>query len=244
MPGWLLLAVLVLWMSLPAHGEEFSARVIVVLDGDTVLALRACESAEREAPGTDHRSSCGGSRKVKIRLANIDAPEKSQDGGEESRQALAELVLHKDVRVSSQAVDGYGRTVATLGTGGMNVNEEQLRRGMAWEYSFHHRNRTYIALQDEARNAGRGLWAQPAPIPPWQWRKLHLDDAPTLPEHRQPSQQPGCGTKRYCSQMSSCAEARFYLAECGVRSLDQNRDGVPCESLCGAKHQDPASVPR
>lgn len=41
-----------------------------------------------------------------------------------------------------------------------------------------------------------------------------------------------CGTKRYCSQMNSCSEAKYYLNTCGVASLDRNNDGVPCESLC------------
>jgi len=44
-----------------------------------------------------------------------------------------------------------------------------------------------------------------------------------------------CGAKRRCTEMQSCEEARFYLTKCGVRSLDRDRDGVPCETLCG-KH--------
>lgn len=41
-----------------------------------------------------------------------------------------------------------------------------------------------------------------------------------------------CGSKRYCGQMRSCAEARFYFSQCGVRRLDGDNDGVPCENLC------------
>lgn len=44
-----------------------------------------------------------------------------------------------------------------------------------------------------------------------------------------------CEGKRTCSQMNSCEEARFYLAQCGVSSLDRDNDGVPCESICGGK---------
>ncbi|WP_419851650.1 excalibur calcium-binding domain-containing protein [Actinobacillus pleuropneumoniae] len=43
-----------------------------------------------------------------------------------------------------------------------------------------------------------------------------------------------CG-KRTCSQMNSCEEARFHLTQCGVSSLDRDKDGIPCESLCGGK---------
>jgi hypothetical protein len=42
-----------------------------------------------------------------------------------------------------------------------------------------------------------------------------------------------CGEKTYCTQMSSCAEAMFHFQSCGLQRLDRDRDGVPCETLCG-----------
>lgn len=42
-----------------------------------------------------------------------------------------------------------------------------------------------------------------------------------------------CGDKRTCAEMNSCAEARFYLTQCGIKRLDRDKDGVPCEKLCG-----------
>lgn len=211
----------------PALADAFAAKVLWVIDGDTVIVLRGCEKDTRDAKATRHLP-CAGSQKFKIRLANIDAPEKDQQGGAASRQSLADLVLHQEVRASSQAVDQYGRMVATLSLDGANVNEEQVRRGMAWEYSNHHGNKRYVALERAAREARRGLWARPDPIPPWQWRKLHPPDAAAMSRS-------ACGSKRHCSQMTSCAEARRYLARCGVKSLDGNGDGIPCEALCAAK---------
>ena len=73
-----------------AHAEECTATVIAVMDGDTVRVLRHGHS-------------------VKIRLAGIDAPEGAQEYGMASRQSLAELVLHKQVRVNTLAIDKYGR---------------------------------------------------------------------------------------------------------------------------------------
>jgi micrococcal nuclease len=137
-----------------AHAEEFSARVIVVMDGDTVMVLR-------------------GAQKIKIRLADIDAPEKDQVFGMESRRALLDKVYKKEVVVTTRAIDKYGRTVADLGLDGRNINEEMVESGMAWEYSWHHRNPTYRARQSEARRAKRGLWADATPTPPWVWRKTH-----------------------------------------------------------------------
>jgi len=194
-----------------AHAEEFLAKVIAVLDGDTVLVLR-------------------GAQQIKVRLVNIDAPEKAQEYGMASRQSLVEMVLRKQVQVSSQAMDEYGRMVAQIEVGGLKVNEEQVRRGMAWEYSHFHSDRHYIALQSEAQQARRGLWAQSSPMPPWQWRKLHAADA--TPQPAPVAQGFACGSKRRCSQMSSCNEAHFYLTHCGVKSLDRDGDGVPCEKLC------------
>jgi micrococcal nuclease len=166
-----LLCVVLLVLNGTAHGDasraesghEFSARVIAVLDGDTVLILRQLPaSGERRARGP-----------VKIRLAEIDAPEKEQAYGASSHNALAEMVLHKQIRVHIVAVDKYGRSVAQLVVDGLSVNEEMVRRGMAWEYSRFHSDRSFIALEAEARQSRRGLWAQRDPTPPWQWRKQH-----------------------------------------------------------------------
>ena len=215
-----------------AYADQFTAKVIEVFDGDTVLVLR-------------------GAQKIKIRLANIDAPEvghagvsgqppsshMAQEGGMASMQALMGMVLHKQIQVDSQTTDQYGRMVATLHVDGKNVNEEQVRNGMAWEYSGYHSNKTYIALQSEAQQARRGLWAQPNPMPPWQWRKAHPTTLPAAPAVTSAPVAGAytCGSKRHCAQMISCAEARFYLTQCGVKTLDRNRDGVPCESLCAPK---------
>jgi endonuclease YncB( thermonuclease family) len=149
-----LLLFLALSYACGAWAGDFTARVIVVLDGDTLLVLR-------------------GKQKLKVRLANIDAPEKEQAGGMASEQSLAELVQDRQVQVSSRAVDVYGRIVGLVTVGNTNVNEEQLRRGMAWEYSRFHGNQAYVALQRSAQNGRRGLWAQTDPTPPWQWRKRH-----------------------------------------------------------------------
>ena len=195
------------------YAEEFTAKVIAVLDGDTVLVLR-------------------GNGLVKIRMAEIDAPEKDQEYGMASKQSLSELVLKKLVHVNSQAVDGYGRLVAHLVVEGRSINEEQVRRGMAWEYSNFHGNKVYIALQSEAQKAKRGLWAQASHTPPWEWRKTHT--VAQSPQH-EAAHGYSCGGKRHCAQMSSCDEAYYYLTQCGARSLDMNGNGVPCESLCRDK---------
>lgn len=210
-----------------AFGEEFFARVIVVLDGDTVLARRP-------------------NGLVRIRLAEIDAPEvghagmggqppnsqKAQTFGATSKRSLSDMVLGRQVKIASQAMDQYGRMVAHLSINGLDVNAEQIRRGMAWEYSSYHSDKALIALQGEARMASRGLWAQSDPTPPWEWRKQHPSTQASPAANHSAAPSASCGNKTHCYEMSSCDEAKYYLTQCGVESLDSNGDGVPCESLC------------
>jgi hypothetical protein len=90
-----------------------------------------------------------------------------------------------------------------------------------------------VALQNEARAEKRGLWSQLQPVPPWEYRKAHPSSAPK--PQRAEAITPGCGSKHSCSQMKTCEEARFYLVQCQVKTLDKDGDGTPCESLCGPK---------
>jgi endonuclease YncB( thermonuclease family) len=210
---WLLLCGL----SWAVQAETFDAYVIAVIDGDTVLVVRD-------------------GKRLKLRLADIDAPEKAQPFGQRSREYLKALVYRKSVQVESRATDQYGRTVATLRRDGLDINREMVQQGMAWEYSFHHRDRTFIALQHEARQARRGLWQQAAPQAPWDWRKRHPGHAQQHASVPDPSAfEPydlACGKKTRCAQMQSCDEAHFYLTRCAVSSLDQDGDGIPCPKLC------------
>ena len=195
----------------PAHAEElFFAKVIAVMDGDTILVLR-----ENNPP-------------FKVRLANIDAPEKAQEYGLASRRSLIELVLRQQVEIRTRAVDSYGRIVAIIFVADRNINQEQVARGMAWA-NTRSRDKDMLVVQAQAQQAKRGLWAQDNPLRPRAWRDLHMV-RPQLPE-----QPYTCGSKHYCRQMGSCAEAKFYWMSCSVKSLDSDGDGLPCERLCLAE---------
>lgn len=212
----LVCAVLLSLCSL-AQAEEFDARVIAVMDGDTALLLHD-------------------GKKIKVRLVNIDAPESDQEFGKESRLSLVNQVLKKQVHVDSKAVDIYGRMVAEISVDGRSVNEEQVQSGMAWENSHFHGDKHYLKLGNDAKQARRGLWAKSVkPISPEQWRKTHLAKSHDSRAATSPHVNTACGKKHLCSQMISCEEAKIYLLQCGVQTLDGNGDGVPCESLCQAE---------
>jgi len=133
--------------------DLFVALVIAISDGDTLTVLHD-------------------QQQVKIRLAEIDAPEKKQPFGTRSRQALAELCFKEQATIRPTARDRYGRTVAKVECKGQDANAEQVRAGMAWVYrQYTPKGSPLYAIEAEAQGARRGLWADPAPVPPWEWRR-------------------------------------------------------------------------
>jgi endonuclease YncB( thermonuclease family) len=107
---------------------------------------------------------------VKIRIAEIDAPEKGQAFGTRSQQHLADLCFKRQAVIRPQTIDRYGRTVARVECEGVDASAEQVRTGMAWVFDRYVTDRALYPLQEEARAAQRGLWADPAPVAPWEWR--------------------------------------------------------------------------
>ena len=92
-------------------------------------------------------------------------------------------------------------------------------------------------LKEQAKAAKRGLWGLPETerCAPWDWRRGTCNVAPVSSASAAATANSGgftCGGKRYCREMTSCEEAKFYLTQCGVSSLDGNHDGVPCAKLC------------
>jgi endonuclease YncB( thermonuclease family) len=213
--------LLFLYASLPGAAEILEGRVVGVHDGDTVTLLMA------------------GNQQVKIRLAQIDAPESDgQAFGQQSKQSLSGMVFNKNIRVEKDTIDKYGRTVGTIFVDGLDANREQIKRGMAWAYRKYLHDQSLLQVEDEARRAKVGLWSDPNPMPPWEYRHggKNSSVANRVAPKAEPTSQPvnsSCGSKRYCKEMASCDEAKFYLSQCGLSHLDKDSDGIPCEKLCG-----------
>ena len=141
-----------------AWADTLTGRVIGVADGDTITVL--------DAANVQH----------KIRLSGIDCPEKSQPYGQAAKQSMSDQVYDRQVSVETSKIDRYGRQIGKVLIGGVDANLEQLKRGLAWHYKKYEREQppedraTYAGAEIEARGAGRGLWADPAPVAPWDWR--------------------------------------------------------------------------
>lgn len=134
-------------------GQSFTAKVVSVTDGDTY----------------DVRRSSGGV--VTIRLWGIDAPESGQPYGQDATAAARRYIGGKSVRVSVEETGRYGRSVARVRAEGGSLGQMLARDGLGWHYDEYAPNATELArLERQARNAGRGLWSQANPTPPWEWR--------------------------------------------------------------------------
>jgi len=127
-------------------------RVVGVQDGDTLTCLD--ENNQQQ----------------KVRLAEIDAPELGQDFGKVSREALASMVFGKTVEVVDDGKDRYGRWIGHVLVNGSDVNREMVSTGNAWHYAAYSKDQSLAQLQSQARAQQIGLWAQPDPVAPWQFR--------------------------------------------------------------------------
>ena len=112
-------------------------------------------------------------KQVRVRLAEIDAPESKQPFGNRSKKSLSDLCFWSDAELTLKGKDQYGRKLARVSCNGVDVNTEQVKRGLAWVFDKYAKDPMLYKLQDEARSAKRGLWSEKSPIPPWQWRKTH-----------------------------------------------------------------------
>ena len=149
-----LIAYLILLLPLQAVAADYPARVVGVTDGDTLTVLKADRT------------------QVKIRLHGVDAPETGQDFGSRAKQAASELAFGKDVTIREVDRDRYGRTVAeVILPDGKSLGLELVKAGQAWDYRAYSHDPLMAQAESAARAAHLGLWSQPSPIPPWDYRK-------------------------------------------------------------------------
>lgn len=144
-----------------AWADELQGRVVKVADGDTITVLD------------------GQRQQHVIRLAGIDAPEKSQPYGQKSKAHLSQAVFGQTVTVTFDKRDRYGRIVGQVRVLGEDANLRQLQAGWAWHYKQYQNEQTpdqrsvYDAAERAAREKRLGLWqgqGPASPEPPWDYR--------------------------------------------------------------------------
>ena len=155
----LILAALLLIAGNAALAETIVGRVVGIADGDTVTVLDSEKSQHR------------------VRLAGIDAPERRMPFGQRSKEHLSDLVFSKDVNVDTSKKDRYGRWVGVIFVDGVDANLAMVTAGMAWHYKQYEREQSasdrqlYANAENQARSRRAGLWLDPNPTPPWEYRK-------------------------------------------------------------------------
>jgi endonuclease YncB( thermonuclease family) len=148
---------------LAAYAAEWVGTVIGIADGDTLTLLDDAK--------TSHR----------IRLDGIDAPERTQDYGQRSRQSLAGLAHGRRAVAECPKTDRYGRAVCRVSIDGVDVGLEQVRRGLAWHYVKYANEQStadrirYAGAEERARATRLGLWAASAAVPPWDYRRSSVN---------------------------------------------------------------------
>jgi endonuclease YncB( thermonuclease family) len=103
-------------------------------------------------------------------LDGIDAPELKQAFSQQSKQTLSDLVFGKSVMLHVTGKDRYKRTLAVVVVNELNVNLEMVRRGLGWRYDKYSKDAELLAAQEAAKAGKLGLWRDPQPVPPWEWR--------------------------------------------------------------------------
>lgn len=133
---------------------ELIGKVVKVSDGDTVTILTSDK--------TQH----------KIRLNDIDAPEKKQAFGNKSKDNLAKYIAGKTVTVQYQKKDKYKRILGTIYYNNTDINLQQVKDGYAWVYKKYSNNSSYYEAEKLAKRNKKGLWVDNNPIEPWEFRKI------------------------------------------------------------------------
>ena len=133
--------------------RTITGKVVTVQEGDAINVL--------DAAHVQHR----------IRLAGIDAPELAQAFGTKAREALFAKVFRKKVKIDVVMIDRDHHEVGYVSLGDRSINEYMVREGFAWRYAPHDTRRALEAAEQDAREHKRGLWSDPHPVPPWEFRK-------------------------------------------------------------------------
>ncbi len=188
---------------------ENQYKVIAIKDGDTIELLKD-------------------GKPLRVRLQGVDCPEKNQDFGTRAREFTSDLVFGKNVGLVVHDIDRYGRTVGEIILpDGRNLNYELVKNGFAWHYTAYSKDAELARLEAEARAEKRGLWTQPSPVAPWDYRKNRGGAASGTASSTESKKTTGTSAKTAATSAAtvSSKSGKAYLCEsksAKTYHLDQN----------------------
>ena len=148
-----ILGICFLAILLSCHPSGQDNRVVHISDGDTITVMTPNDN------------------QLKIRLAEIDAPESHQAFGNKAKEALANKIFGKMVKVEWIKKDRYGRAIGKIYLNDRYINLEMVKEGWAWQYTEYSHSPEIASAQKYAKQNKLGLWSNSHPIPPWEFRK-------------------------------------------------------------------------
>lgn len=149
----LLALIVLLILSFKAHATVY---IDYVYDGDTVKIV--------DSEGA-----------YKLRITNIDAPERNQTYGKKSRRALMQFCKNAVVKVRITGTDKYQRKLGNLSCNEEDVATFMLKNGHAWFNDKYSSDLVLAVSERKAREKALGLWQDDKPMAPWNWRKLNRE---------------------------------------------------------------------
>ena len=203
---------------------------------------------------------------IEVRLRDIDAPLPCQPGGAEARLALSELVLNKPAMLVATGRDAQGRTLGSVRVEDVDVGQRLVENGQAWSQRGRNDRGPLVKQERMAKALGRGVHGSAGAVMPSVWLRTRGacveggarggarggaaggaggsggSAGPAAAAPRPALHPPDdsaafrCDGRTRCTQMRSCAEARYFLAHCPGVQMDGDHNGVPCESQWCARN--------
>ncbi len=134
---------------------KFTAKVVGIKDGDTVVVLDSLNN------------------QITLRLAEVDCPEKSQPFGTKAKQFTSDQIYLKTIKYVVTDTDRYGRSIAMIyyDVDNKYLSAEIIKAGMGWHYKRYSKSKELALFEDNAKKNKIGLWLDNNPIEPSEWRR-------------------------------------------------------------------------
>lgn len=146
--------VFLFFISLHCFSQTYTGKVVGIMDGDTFKLLIADSTL------------------IRVRLANIDCPEKKQPFSAKATEFTSKAIFGKTVTINVQSKDRYRRYISNvIYSDSLSLCHELVKHGLAWQYVRYSKDKTLQQMEDRARKSKIGLWQDPNPIAPWEWRE-------------------------------------------------------------------------
>lgn len=213
----------------PVSSPTLAVSLVKIIDGDTI---------DVNLNGKTER----------VRLIGIDTPEMNdyrseiQCFAQEAKTKAQVLLTNSSFTLQPDSTqmdrDKYNRLLRyVIFSDKSNLAKLLIEQGYGYEYTYnvpYKYQQEFKNAQKTAKNNQRGLWNPNHPCNTKKQTKIQPTTPPVIKTQKTGSNTSSftCGAKRYCTQMTSCEEAYFYMNNCGLSRLDGDKDGVPCESLC------------